>query len=355
MDNSEKLRWIEAYRLSGNAGRVCAEFGISRPTLRKWLRRYDEFGVAGLEPQSRRPTHSPNRKVFEREAALILDLRRTRGLGIHRLRQELKESHGIDLSSDTILKVLRRAGELTGSPGKDRKPTDSHASTDVLADMPGNAFHGIAPDDHIANAIASLITHGRFRPGQKLSEQALADRLGVGRTLVREALRRLSAGGLVVLERNRGAFVADPSLTEVREAYAARRLIEGAIVADVCRHCTAHDIRLLRCHLERQIEAKQSGDRGRFVRLLTEFHMLIASLGDNRILEGFVQNLAAKTSLAVILYDSGGPPTCGVEEHARLIDLLAAGDVDEATALMQRHLSDNQHRLPGSSVLDHTG
>jgi DNA-binding GntR family transcriptional regulator len=344
MDSGERSRWIEAYRLSGNAGEVCERFGISRPTLRKWLRRYDELGPAGLEEESRRPAHSPNRKVFEREEALILDLRRTRKLSVHRLRTELRESHGIDLSSDTISKVLRRAG-LPAAPGAEEASAPPR-DADVAAPTPGNAFHGIAPDDHIAAAIAGLITHGRFRPGQKLSEHALAARLGVGRTLVREALRRLSAGGLVVLKRNRGAFVADPSLAEVSQAYAARRLIEGAIVADVCRHCTAHDIRLLRHHLERQVEARASGDRGRFVRLLTEFHMLIASLGENRVLEGFVQNLAAKTSLAVLLYDSGGPPTCGIEEHARLIDLFAAGDIEEATALMQRHLSDNQHRLP---------
>jgi DNA-binding GntR family transcriptional regulator len=356
MDRNDRARWIEAYRQSGNAGRVCTEFGISRPTLRKWLRRYEELGPDGLHEENRRPLHSPNRKVFAREEALILDLRRTRKLGVQKLRQELRDEHGVDLSSDTILKVLRRAGE----PSRRRRRTapPPEAGNPVMGDpaeMPGNGFHGISPDDHIATAIAELITHGRFRPGQKLSEQALAARLGVGRTQIREALRRLSAGGLVVLERNRGAFVADPSLSEVRQAYAARRLIEGAIVGDVCRHCTAHDIRLLRRHLELQVEAEASGDRGRFVRLLTEFHMLIASLGENRILEGFVQNLAAKTSLAVLLYDSGGPPACGIEEHAHLIDLLAAGDVEAATALMHRHLSGNQHRLPAPNGFDGAG
>src|SRR6185312_9285921 len=205
MDSNDRSRWVEAYRSSGNAGDVCEQFGISRPTLRKWLRRYDEFGPAGLEEESRRPAHSPNRKVFEREEALILELRRTRKLGVHKLRQELKETHGIDLSSDTISKVLRRAGDAGARGIPDSPSAPPRRNAEPPAEMPAKAFHGIAPDDHIATAIAGLITHGRFRPGQKLSEHSLADRLGVGRTLVREALRRLSAGGLVVLKRNRGA------------------------------------------------------------------------------------------------------------------------------------------------------
>lgn len=335
IEAEERLRWIEAYRSVGNAGEICSRFGISRPTLRKWVRRYEQFGEAGLHDESRRPATSPNRKVFEREETLILELRRKRKLGIGKLRDELRQVHGINLSTDTIMKVLKRAEE---------PPRETLGEVTEPAGV--GPFHGIAADDRIANAIASLITHGRLQPGQKLSEYTLASRLDVGRTLVREALQRLASGGLVNLRRNRGAFVADPSLTEVRQAYAARRLIEGEIVADVCRHCTAHDIRQLRQHVDKQLEARASGDRGRYTRLLTEFHMLIASFGENRVLEGFVQNLAAKTSLAVLLYDGGGPPSCGVEEHAHLIDLLAAGDVEGARDLMQRHLSDNQHRLP---------
>ncbi|HXE25833.1 MAG TPA: GntR family transcriptional regulator, partial [Roseiarcus sp.] len=203
----------------------------------------------------------------------------------------------------------------------------------------------LASDDRAANAIASLIVNERFRPGQKLSEAHLAGKLGVGRTLVREALRRLAFAGIVTLQRNRGAFVADPSLAEVHEAYAARRLIEAEIVSDVCRHCTAHDIRALRAHVARQVEAQASGDRGRFVQLITEFHSLLASLGDNRLLETFVQQLAAKTSLAVLLYD-WAPPACAVEEHAALIDLMAAGDAEAARELMNRHLAGHQERLP---------
>ena len=91
--------------------------------------------------------------------------------------------------------------------------------------------------------------------------------------------------------------------------------------------------------------AERSGDRGARIRLLTEFHTLLASLGENRALEEFVRHLAVKTSLAVVLYDHVGS-ACAIEEHSHLIDLIAAGDIAGAVTLMTTHLTTNQSRLP---------
>jgi transposase-like protein len=85
MDAQTRLGWVRLYEETGNAGVVCRRCGISRPTLRKWWRRYQAEGVAGLEERSRRPRSSPGRKVLEREERLILQLRRERKLGLKRL------------------------------------------------------------------------------------------------------------------------------------------------------------------------------------------------------------------------------------------------------------------------------
>jgi DNA-binding GntR family transcriptional regulator/transposase len=338
MDKSDRQAWMDAHARGDSVATICARFGISQPTFRKWLRRYLEQGPAGLEEPSRRPVNSPNRKVFAREEALILELRAQR-LGIHKIREHMQRQ-GIELSTDTILKVLRRAGEpaLRRAGGAAAAPSAGDAAS---AQPPRGA-----PADRVAATIATLISDGHFLPGQKLGEGMLANLLGVGRAAVRAALQKLAPGGLVVLQPNRGAFVNRPSMTEVEQAYAARRLIEGEIVADLCRNCTAHDIRQLRRHVEEQLAAERSGDRGARIRLLTEFHTLLASLGENRALEEFVKTLAVKTSLAVVLYDHVGS-ACAIEEHARLIDFIAAGNVEAATGLMRTHLTTNQSRLPG--------
>jgi transposase len=99
-DRAERQRrdWITAYRALGDAGAVCRRFGVSRPTLRKWLRRYEREGEAGLRARSCRPHHSPALKVGETQQALILCLRQERRLGVKRLRNELQRLHELRLS-----------------------------------------------------------------------------------------------------------------------------------------------------------------------------------------------------------------------------------------------------------------
>ena len=111
MDVRTRLGWVKLYEQVGNAGRACRRCGISRPTLRKWWRRYQAEGEAGLEDRSRRPHRSPGRKVLAEQEALIRRLRRERKLGIKRLRNELIRRHGLRLALDTIHKVLVRHGE----------------------------------------------------------------------------------------------------------------------------------------------------------------------------------------------------------------------------------------------------
>src|SRR5918993_3594412 len=101
MNAQARLGWVRLYEQLGHAGVVCRRCGISRPTLRKWWRRYRAEGEAGLEMRSRRPHRSPHRKVLEREEALILRLRRERRLGIKRLRDEPIRRHGLELALDT--------------------------------------------------------------------------------------------------------------------------------------------------------------------------------------------------------------------------------------------------------------
>ncbi|MBV8885445.1 MAG: helix-turn-helix domain-containing protein [Chroococcidiopsidaceae cyanobacterium CP_BM_RX_35] len=74
------------YRQTQNAGLVCRRGGISRPTLRKWIRRYEQLGIEGLKDQSHRPKSSAPKKVLEQQKAWILELREKRKLGARRIR-----------------------------------------------------------------------------------------------------------------------------------------------------------------------------------------------------------------------------------------------------------------------------
>ena len=103
-----RLRWIKLYQKTGDAGLVCRRCGISRPTLRKWLRRYEEAGLDGLHDKSKKPHRSPNRKVTKEHETIILNLRKKRKLGARRIQSELIRNHELSLSLATIHKILTR-------------------------------------------------------------------------------------------------------------------------------------------------------------------------------------------------------------------------------------------------------
>jgi transposase len=103
-----RVKWIKLYQKTGDAGLVCRRCGISRPTLRKWLRRYIESGIGGLHDKSKKPHRSPNKKVTEEHETLILDLRKKRKLGARRIQNELIRNHELSFSLATIHKILAR-------------------------------------------------------------------------------------------------------------------------------------------------------------------------------------------------------------------------------------------------------
>ena len=103
-----RLGWIKLHEEVRDAGIVCRRCGISRPTLRKWLKRYEEKGLEGLLDLSRKPHHSPGAKVKIDQEDIILKLRQERKLGVRRLQSELKRHHDFSLSLATIHKVLKK-------------------------------------------------------------------------------------------------------------------------------------------------------------------------------------------------------------------------------------------------------
>lgn len=84
----QRLKWIELYEETDNAGLLCRRCGISKPTLRKWYKRYKEKGLDGLQDVSRRPHSSPNTKIDNRIEDWILKLRKDRKLGARRIQNE---------------------------------------------------------------------------------------------------------------------------------------------------------------------------------------------------------------------------------------------------------------------------
>lgn len=101
-----RLKWVKLYEETGDAGYVCRRCGISRPTLRKWAKRYQSEGISGLVDRSKKPHLSPNKKVDNQIIQWGTELRNECNLGARRIQSELFRQYQYSLSLSTIHKIL---------------------------------------------------------------------------------------------------------------------------------------------------------------------------------------------------------------------------------------------------------
>ena len=121
----------------------------------------------------------------------------------------------------------------------------------------------------------AIVTMG-VRPGQALSEQEIATRLGVSRQPVREAFIKLSEAGLLTIRPQRGTFIVKISMKQVFDARFVREAVELAVVRRACAEMTPAGIEVLRANLEAQRKAATDLDPVRFMDLDEAFHRDIA-------------------------------------------------------------------------------
>jgi DNA-binding GntR family transcriptional regulator len=209
-------------------------------------------------------------------------------------------------------------------------------------------------DQAVYDGLFDAVMQGRLPPGARLGEAALCAQFGVSRTVVRQALRRLAESQIVEIVPNKGATVAAPTPEETREVFEARRAVEAAIVRRLAQHIGASDIARLHTRLQAEHAALHQGDHARWVALAGGFHLALAQLAGNRVLQRLLTELMTRCSLIVALYEAPGDSSCEHDEHVRLVDLLALRDGDAAAALMSEHLLALEARLrvpPASTPL----
>jgi len=190
----------------------------------------------------------------------------------------------------------------------------------------------------IAESITNAIMEQRLAPGSKLSESRMADAFNVSRTKTNQALMILAESGLVQQLPNRGFFVNSPSITEAKQVFALRHLLEPEIVRGVVSHIKVNDIKLLHDHLAAEKQARECSDRRAIIRLSGEFHMLLAAMCGNRYIDKIMAELCPLTCLIIALYDVPNTPACPEDEHQHIVSAIELGEEDKAVSLMQHHL-----------------
>lgn len=193
---------------------------------------------------------------------------------------------------------------------------------------------GLVIEERIIHAVLS----GRIAPGERFGEKEVGELFGVSRTLVREAMIRLSSRGLVDVSPRRGWFVIEPTQAQAREIIEARRAVETGLIMDHAQ-VSPEAIMRLREHLAAQREAILGQDLARRSYLLGHFHVHMADVLGNSVLAGILENLTARTVLIAALYQSEEDAQQSCDDHAELIDAMERGDKERAIRLTQEHLA----------------
>ena len=190
----------------------------------------------------------------------------------------------------------------------------------------------------IVESLTRAIVEHRLQPGAKLVEQKLADQFGVSRTLVRQALYRLSQNRLITIEPARGAFVSAPSAAEARQVFEVRRMLEAGMVRAFVAQAKAVDIKALQTHIAQEKLAVLGGDVPGRTELLGDFHVCMAQIMHNEVLAQLLADLVSRSALITLMYQTSNAAAHSHEEHEAIFRAIKARDASAAAVLLDAHL-----------------
>ncbi|MCK2184736.1 GntR family transcriptional regulator [Halomonas getboli] len=210
---------------------------------------------------------------------------------------------------------------------------------------------GRALGETVGDEIRRLLVEGELVPGQRLSESALGERLGVSRNTLREAFRSLAHEGLVTHRPNRGVFVTTPSLASIVDIYRVRRFIECQALREALPSHPA---------LQRMREAVEQAGAGRERRdwqavgsSNMAFHAAIVALADSPRLDAFFHQLSAELRLAFgMLSDLEWLHGPYVALNQRVLEAFESGDAERAAMLLEQYLSQSERTLLAAYARD---
>lgn len=196
--------------------------------------------------------------------------------------------------------------------------------------------------DVVFNTLRQAILRGELEPGERLPEIQLADKLGVSRTPIREAIRKLELEGLVIMIPRKGAVVAEITEKSLRDVLEVRRALEELSVKLACEKIQEEELEELKVAAKEFESALKTGDVTAFAEADVRFHDIIYRTTDNQRLIQLLYNLREQMYRYRVEYlkreDSHDTL---LAEHQYIIEMLEKRDVKRAVEAVCAHV-DNQ-------------
>lgn len=197
---------------------------------------------------------------------------------------------------------------------------------------------GTSRADQVSAHIREAIRAGRYASGERIREAEVASWLGVSRTPVREALRRLESEGLLTFTSWRGVVVAELDRQQVSELYSMREVLEGAAARLAARHIDDAEIEMLDLLLERADAA--ADDPEALADLNRQFHETIYGAAHNRYLLQTLEQL--RNALALLrgtTFSVSGRAETASAEHRAIVAAIKDRDPDLAEQAARTHIA----------------
>ena len=199
--------------------------------------------------------------------------------------------------------------------------------------------------------LEALIISRSIAPGSRIVESDLAERLGVSRGPVREALQVLARDGFVDLRPRQGAFVHVPTAKEIEDFFEVRRVLEVESAALAAQRVTPEGAARLREAIALAEQILDAGDDPSADRERVHMHLEIARIAGNPLLEQFLSTLRRRTNWY-------SPPFDPVRRraswhtHVEIVDAIAANNVELAMELMGKHIEASREQFAASITGD---
>jgi phosphonate utilization transcriptional regulator len=206
----------------------------------------------------------------------------------------------------------------------------------------------------VQGELERMILSGELAPGAKLTEMALASRLGVSRGPLREAFRMLDEAGLVRTEKNRGVFVRDIPIDEAIEIFDLRAAMDELVGRRLAEHITAPQLKEVRALVEQMEQAVKAKDTHHYHLLNLGFHDRLVELAGNSKLTAIYRKLIKELSLFRRLNLADGwllPISAG--EHRGIVKAIASGNADAAGKAMFDHVIESKERTIKNNLRQH--
>ena len=198
----------------------------------------------------------------------------------------------------------------------------------------------------VCETLRDAIRRGVLKPGERLMEIQLAEELGVSRTPVREAIRKLELEGYVIMMPRRGTYVANLSIRDVNEVFEIRTSLESLASGLAAERITDEELDHLQRLLVQIGMYIEQGDIEKIVEVDTEFHGLLYQGSRNQRLIGIISNLREQlTQFRKTSMSFPGRLKATLEEHRAIVDAIAQGDVKAAQKAAEHHMEKSEQTL----------